>query len=294
MAIMLDHQYTKSAMSHGGVNALKCIDHDRYDLLKVASDNISRNDKTKQLEFFICQAKMEVPGDNEDFGMEDEETSVEIKKWYDCNGAEIFSDIKEDMDIFDFVLNPTTSKKMSINYLNSEYWEYEREIEGEYTGNEEMNPTTVYSKCMLVAFCKFNAKDLKFNSLLRNNLGDAIKKLLNQVMNDKIDNEFLKKLHLILKKLKVNHYSNEHTNVIQILDKLGDLTLILEFIGVIANMPTTSISNFNSCIVNWLIKYGFQNVMPSLSKIVKPVSDNLRNNCQIAKVKPNFLFKLKS
>jgi hypothetical protein len=188
MAIMLDHKYTKSALSRDGVNALKGIDHDRYSLLKSASDNIS-----SKLEFFICHAKMKVDKYDEHYykaadGYKNGKY-IELKKWWDCNGVGTFEGINNTMEDFDLVLNPTTDKQTNGDYLKSEYWDFLRKYDLGYMGNEGMGTTTVYNKCFLVGFSKSMAKYFKFNSLLRCEFGSAMKELWHVAMNNKLLDE---------------------------------------------------------------------------------------------------------
>jgi hypothetical protein len=289
MAIMLDHQYTKLALSHSGVNALKGVDHDRFNLLKSANENI---DKRYKLEFFICHAKMEVEEYDEYYKEEGHENRRfnKIKTWWDCNGAEAFEFFNEDMKVFDLVLNPTTEGKTSVNYRKSKYWNEVRKDDIGYTGNESQGITTIYNKCLLVGFSKSIIKDFKFNSLmLRYDVGDAIQELLILATNDKLldeamiakgDYEFMQKLNLVFNKMANQAYltGSSCKPMIQILDKIGDITLILKFIDtVMIKMDESS-----DLIAYWLIKYGFENLMPSLKKIIR--TDNLKKNVHITMV----------
>ena len=56
VAILLDHRYTESSLLYHGVNALKGLDRDRFDMLKNANNKLPEN---RQYGFFIVKATLE-------------------------------------------------------------------------------------------------------------------------------------------------------------------------------------------------------------------------------------------
>jgi hypothetical protein len=197
----------------------------------------------------------------------------------------------DNMNVFDFVLNPTTGKTTSVNYRKSKYWYVVREDEIGYMGNEAVGLTTVYNKCLLVGFSKSLAKYFRFDSLLPNDVVGALKELLmNHAMKYPIDNEFLQKLDKFLTgEQAIRAYydlDDIWSSFIELLDKIGDVTWILKFIDA----DLIDRDKNTEFIADWLIKYGFENMMPSLKKIIRP--NNLSQFLHITKVNLKHLILL--
>lgn len=293
-AIILDHKYSKSTLRYNGVHALKDIDHDRYNLLKSASDSLSSGDKTKQLIFYLCQASKKKICERYD----DEET-IEVQKWYDCKGEEVFKRVG--IEIFDRVLtkrNEYTGKMYEAHIINMAQERAERRVDP-YTRRRsrprQQSDTSCldnYNKCMLVVLNKCTPEDFLFNISLCKGLESVVDLLFKQALKGQINNEFMIRLNLVLKRL-----SNEETylendswiKIIQILDKIGELNLILEFIKNMKNMKVEKISDF---IANWIVKYDLENIMPVLKIKVRADSAHLNDNCLIIKVNSNPTFKI--
>lgn len=279
LGIMLNNKYKPSELSQksddGGVNALRGVDFDRYKLLKSASDSL---DKKKQLTFYICQVtkktdedktKKEDDGEDEekDEDEEEDENTIEVNTWFDYKGDEVFETV--DMEIFDFVLtkrNEYPGNKYEANFIVGQN----------------------FNKYMLVVSNKYTFKDIQLNIQLCNNFESSVDKLLKRAMNatTKIDEKFKMSLRLVLKRLIIsdNLYDDDYwKKIVQILDKIDDVTLILEFIN--KNMAEKPLSLFTNFIANWLVKYGFDSIMPSLKQHVQPKSTNLFDNCHITMVK---------
>jgi hypothetical protein len=121
------------------------------------------------------------------------------------------------------------------------------------------------------------------------NFNDLVDQFFKQAMNAAtIDDEFVAKLNLMLKRLEmyektyVLEMNNDWSKVFQILDKIGDLKSIIKFINTtMAHMKLPTNLDF---IANWLVKFGYENIMPSVIKRIQPESYKLIENCNITKV----------
>ena len=156
LAFLLDHEYTDSSLSQNEIKALKGIDHDRYNFLKLANNKLSSE---KQLSFYIVNASLVVDSYDasevkngkyldsrtyfepntslEEKFWEENERKERIEKWYDEKGAPSLQNSKVDLNFFTRIIVPNSSQNIFTGMTDTKLWGGLRKVEIEgYTGNE--------------------------------------------------------------------------------------------------------------------------------------------------------------
>lgn len=299
LGLTLANQYKSESIKTSGVNTLKDIDNDRFQLLYQAEQLLQLD---KQLSFNICDASLHVKY-REFSSNYSNKVFWERKKlihsftWYDSTGGLLFIDNDVKVDFFDQIYNPNDQNSRPVELKSLDDWGgpiTEQLFDNEYTKAEKIDK---HVKTILVIW----PKRFDFETKLRVDLTSSIDFLYKSAFGaHMIGNNYLptnqetqSQLSILISFLAVHsrqepakRLSSVHLlKVAQLLHRYGQVNQIKEF------FETINVQDINSAIVDQLFKtiskFNLDLLENSLKRFFHPCAKNLIRNCRIIEVKQN-------